>query len=131
MTSDVHQMTDYTLAPDDLVANIPNIGAMRVLGSGSVRTATMSLDNVMHVPGLDKNLVSTSQLAKGGYTVTLGPSGCRITKEQTVVGEAHFTEDYLFEVDFLRVPSCTAGIQAPLWPSQGRADNRSSPELSE
>lgn len=110
MTGDVSQLTDCTPAPADLVVQVPNMGSRRVHNIGWLRTATMSLQNVYYVPGLDKNLVSSSQLAKLGYTITLGPSECRVTKNdqsQTLVGMAHFTDDYLFELDFLRVPSST------------------------
>ncbi|KAM3300119.1 hypothetical protein ACQJBY_041246 [Aegilops geniculata] len=110
MTGDVSQLTDCTPAPSDLVVQVPNMGSRRVHNIGWLRTATMSLQDVYYVPGLDKNLVSSSQLAKLGYTITLGPSECRVTKNdqgQTLVGKAHFTDDYLFELDFLRVPPST------------------------
>ncbi|XP_044377006.1 uncharacterized protein [Triticum aestivum] len=110
MTGDLSQLTDCMPAPADLVVQVPSMGPRQVQDIGSLNTRTMCLQNVYYVPGLDKNLVSSSQLAKLGYTITLGPSECRVTKNDqghTLVGKAHFTDDYLFELDFLRVPPST------------------------
>lgn len=76
---------------------------LRVQGSGSVRTESIALDDVWHVPGLDSNLVSTGQLARQGCAVNLGPGGCRVTRDGALVGTARFTEECQFELDFLKV----------------------------
>jgi len=76
---------------------------LQVHSGGSVRTESVTLDDVWYVPGLDSNLVSTGQLARQGCAVNLGPGGCRITSGGALVGTARFTEACQFELDYLKV----------------------------
>ncbi|KAM3393720.1 hypothetical protein ACQJBY_014447 [Aegilops geniculata] len=112
MTGYLHHLVDYTPASgDQVIIETPNMGPMVVHGRGSVNTASMTLGDVLYVPGLDTNLVSTGQLAQLGYTITIGPYGCRVYKDgggMNLVGKAHYIDGYLLELDFLRVRASTS-----------------------
>ncbi|XP_073365550.1 uncharacterized protein [Aegilops tauschii subsp. strangulata] len=109
MTGYLNHLVDYTpAASGDQVIDTPSMGCMAVHGRGSVNTTNIILQDVLYIPGLDANLVSTGQLAELGYTIALGPYGCRIYKDDggmNLVGKAHYGDGYLLELDFLRVAS--------------------------
>ncbi|KAL6653751.1 hypothetical protein ACP70R_008675 [Stipagrostis hirtigluma subsp. patula] len=105
LTGDQNMLTDYTPILGDRTVHVPHLGPMQVHGCGTVNTPNVVLQNVWYVPGLELNLVSAGQLTKIGYKVSFGPYGCRISKgsDDNVVGKARFTEDYQFEVEFVKV----------------------------
>lgn len=105
MTGYLNHLTDYTPASGDQVIDTPTMGPIVFHGSGSVNTKNMTLRDVLYVPGLEANLVSTGQLAELGYTISIGPYGCRVYKDDDgvdLVGKAHYVDGYLLELDFLR-----------------------------
>ncbi|XP_044318743.1 uncharacterized protein [Triticum aestivum] len=106
MTGYLNHFTDYTAVSGDQVIDTPSMGPMVFHGSGSVNNKNMTLRDVLYVPGLEANLVSTGQLAELGYTISIGPYGCRVYKDDEgmdLVGKAHYVDGYLLELDFLRV----------------------------
>ncbi|VAH39612.1 unnamed protein product [Triticum turgidum subsp. durum] len=106
MTGYLKYLTDYTPASGDQVIDTPTKGRMPFHGRGSVNTKNMTLRDVLYVPGLEANLVSTGQLAELGYTISIGPYGCHVYKDDEgvdLVGKAHYVDGYLLELDFLRV----------------------------
>ncbi|KAM1154683.1 hypothetical protein PS2_036738 [Malus domestica] len=71
-------------------AYLANNAALDIVGRGDVRVKLPSgarwvLHNVMHVPGLKRNLISVSQLTKEGYQVAIGPEGFVVMKEPLVL----------------------------------------------
>lgn len=107
MTGNPDVLTTYTPMNGDLNVHVANMGLMQVCGIGSVNTPNVVLQNVWYVPGLELNLVSAGQLTKLGHKVSFGSYGCRISKgtDNNVVGKAHFTDDFQFAVEFVKVPS--------------------------
>ncbi|XP_048560120.1 uncharacterized protein LOC125540545 isoform X2 [Triticum urartu] len=106
MTGYLKYLIDYMPASGDQFIDTPTMGHMPFHGRGSVNTTNMTLRDVLYVPGLEANLVSTGQLAELGYTISIGPYGCRVYKDDEgmdLVGKAHYVDGHLLELDFLRV----------------------------
>ncbi|VAH24185.1 hypothetical protein VPH35_017724 [Triticum aestivum] len=111
MTGYLNHLVDFTPTfGDQVIVDTPNMGPMAVHGRGSVNTASMTLQDVLYVPGLDVNLVATGQLAELGYTIAIGPYGCYVFKDNggmNLVGKAHYVHGYMLELDFLRASPFT------------------------
>lgn len=78
---------------------------LRVSGSGSVCTDRIILNDVLYVPGLEKNVVSVAKLAELDYGVDFGNTGCFIRDDRTgaLVGKGRCVAG-LYQLDYLKIP---------------------------
>lgn len=78
-TSFFHSYPVTSSFPIYTASNTP----LTVTHTGTVRTASITLHNVLLVPGLSMNLISISQLCDQGYHVEFTDSGCVVQDHQT------------------------------------------------
>lgn len=78
---------------------------LRVSGSGAVLTDRFTLNDVLYVPGLEKNVVSVAKLAELDYGVDFGKTGCFIRDDHTgaLVGQGRRVAG-LYQLDYLQIP---------------------------
>ena len=64
-------------------------GRMVISSNGKIdNTTRLLLSRVLHVPGLDSNLISCSELARDGYVTSFAHGQCIIRKHGRVVAKA-------------------------------------------
>uniref|UniRef100_A0A0D9Y0E7 Retrovirus-related Pol polyprotein from transposon TNT 1-94-like beta-barrel domain-containing protein n=1 Tax=Leersia perrieri TaxID=77586 RepID=A0A0D9Y0E7_9ORYZ len=92
MTGNLELLTDYRPIRPSCAVRTHTGSILQVCGKGSLKkTNIFSIPNISYVPGLNKNLISISQLTDGGYTVRCEFNGCKILRRDPphmVVGQA-------------------------------------------
>jgi hypothetical protein len=83
--------------------------SLPVSSRGTLSTSYFSVPDISHVPRLKMNLFSASQLTDSGCHVILDADSCAVQDHHTHVlvgaGPRHCDSSWLWELDWLRVPS--------------------------
>uniref|UniRef100_A0A0D9Y0E8 Retrovirus-related Pol polyprotein from transposon TNT 1-94-like beta-barrel domain-containing protein n=1 Tax=Leersia perrieri TaxID=77586 RepID=A0A0D9Y0E8_9ORYZ len=92
MTGNLELLTNYRPIRPSRAVRTHTGSILQVCGKGSLKkTNIFSIPDISYVPGLNKNIISISQLTDGGYTVRCEFNGCKILRRDPphmVVGQA-------------------------------------------
>jgi hypothetical protein len=93
MSYDKSKLFDYT-ETSNFQIKVANGEKLQVQGEGKTEinigeNAKLSLDNVLHVPGLSMNLISVSKLTERNYAVNFDKEGCVIARNNQKVAVCH------------------------------------------
>ena len=91
-----------------------------IVGKGDVHMSTSNgvqwkLQDVRHVPGLKRNMISMSQIDADGYTTTFGGGRWRITTGDLVIAKGNKSRKLYMTTAYLidRGPSVPLGLKIP------------------
>ena len=99
--------SSYALAGPKKELHIGNSSTSKIEGTGNILLKmtsgkTLTLKNVLHVPEIRKNLVSTSLLVKNGFKVVFVSDKVVISKNDMYVGKGYLS-DGLFKLNVMTI----------------------------
>ena len=99
--------SSYALAGPEEELHMGNSSTSKIEGTGNILLKmtlgkTLTLKNVLHVPEIRKNLVSTSLLVKNGFKVVFVSDKVVISKNDMYVGKGYLSDD-LFKINVMTI----------------------------
>ncbi|KAL5708533.1 hypothetical protein ACHQM5_019321 [Ranunculus cassubicifolius] len=105
--SDKGLFTSYTKSNSEESLFMGNSSTSQIEGHGKIvlkltSEKELTLNNVLHVPDIRKNLISGSMLSKHGFEVKLASNNLVLTKHGVYLGKGH-VKDGLFKMNVMTV----------------------------
>ena len=99
--------SSYALVGPEEELHMGNSSTSKIEGTGNILLKmtsgkTLTLKNVLHVPEIRKNLVSTSLLVKNGFKVVFVSNKVVISKNDMYVGKGYLS-DGLFKLNVMTI----------------------------